>query len=445
MAMAEHVKELHHILTLVIQKPADIPMVRKKVKLLTCSIGCSRRQVARFATAASELARILLTCCHGGKISLSFLRSAAGAEPAGLVLEFVFDSSGPCDAWMEERKKKFCAEGKNLVAGPPFLGVHRVFEEVEIEGGVGTVPLTIRCRRSLAHLPGTENLLTRIKAIRKDLFADTEESYMENLRAKHDEVLRLLEEKTEQNRMLDQSNNELLQLSNDLEALAQERTIIEMSLKIADQVRNPATVIGGLAGQLLRKGLLPEKAARKIQQIADQAERIDQIVHRFHAMADERRDLFVQEDLVLLVQDALQSCPTLGKRAIEPVFETGNPSVFIHANRRVLKVALIHVLRHAATVTPAGGRVIIRVDSDRKHATITVVDQGTGFSAEDLDELGHPSESSLQIGQPGLALVRHILAEHQGVLQVANSTEPGEGGRLVMRFPLIWREQGKIL
>jgi len=445
MAMAEHVNELHHILTLVIRKPADIPMVRKKVKLLTCSIGCGRRQVARFATAASELARILFTCCHGGKISLSFLSTAAGAEPAGLILEFVFHSSGPCDAWTEERKKDSCVGGKDLVSGPPFSGVHRVFEEVEIEGGVGTVPLTIRCLSSLADLPGTENLLARIKAIRRDLFADTEESYMENLRAKHDEVLRLLQEKTEQNRMLDQSNNELLQLSNDLEALAQERTIIEMSLKIADQVRNPATVIGGLAGQLLRKGLLPEKAARKIQQIAYQAERIDQIVHRFHAMADERRDLFVREDLVLLVQDALQSCPTMGKRAIEPVLELGEQPVLIHANRRVLKVALIHVFRHAASVTPAGGRIIIRVDSDQKHATITVIDQGTGFSDGDLDELGHPLESRLQVGQPGLALVRHILAEHQGTLQVENSTEPGEGGRLVMRFPLIWREQGTTI
>lgn len=445
MAMAEHVKELHHILTLVIQKPADIPMVRKKVKLLTCSIGCSRRQVARFATAASELARVLLTCCHGGKISLSFLRTGTGAEQAGLVLEFVFHSSGSCDAWTEERKKASCAEGKELVSGPPFPGVHRVFEEIEIEGGVGTVPLTISCRSSLADLPGTENLLSRIKAIRKDLFADTEESYMENLRAKHDEVLRLLEEKTEQNRMLDQSNNELLQLSNDLEALAQERTIIEMSLKIADQVRNPATVIGGLAGQLLRKGQLPEKAVEKVQQIARQAEHIDRIVHRFHAMADERRDLFVREDLVQLVQDALQSCPTMGKRAIEPILEIGTPTVFIHANRRVLKVALIHVFRHAANVTPAGGRIIILVDSDREHATITVVDQGTGFSAEDLEELQHPPENRLQVGQPGLALVRHILAEHQGELQVTNSIESGEGGRLVMRFPLIWREQGKTL
>lgn len=35
----------------------------------------------------------------------------------------------------------------------------------------------------------------------------------------------------EQNLLLDQSNNELLQLSNDLEELARERTIIVMSLR----------------------------------------------------------------------------------------------------------------------------------------------------------------------------------------------------------------------
>lgn len=440
--MESQVEQSHHILTLVIEKPADIPKIRRKVKLLTCSIGCSRRQIARFATAASELARMLLTCCHGGKIDLSFLRT--GTELSDLVLEFVFHSSGVCDACSMEYGKKSMSGSGDPISCAPLTGVRRAIEEVEVEGGVGSIPLTIRCRNPLTEIPGTENLLSRIRAIRRDLFADTEESYMENLRAKHDEVLRLLREKTEQNRMLDQSNNELLQLSNDLEALAQERTIIEMSLKIADQVRNPATVIGGLAQRLLKKERLPAEIARKIEQIFDQAEHIDRIVHRFHAMADERRDLFVQEDLVQLVQDALQSCRTMTKRGVTPVLVTGEPSIFIHANRRVLKIALLHVFRHAAGVTPAGGQVRIRIDSDGEYATITVVDQG-GFSDRDLAELQQTPESSLRLGQSGLTLVRHVLAEHQGELEVENSMDPEEGGRFIMRFPLVWREQGTIL
>ena len=431
--------EQHHILTLVIEKPADIPMIRGKVKLLARSIGCSRRRIARFATAASEMSRLLLNCCHGGKVKLSFLR--AGENRADTFLEFVFHSNEACGAERPGFETE-CARGRELFSEAPFPSLTRVFENVEFEDGIGELPLVVRCRSNLKDLPGTENLLLRITAIRKELFTDTEESYMENLRAKHDEVLRLLREKTEQNRMLDQSNNELLQLSNDLEALAQERTIIEMSLKIADQVRNPATVIGGLSRQLIKKGQLTEKVAQKIQQIVSQAERIDQVVQRFHAMADERRDLFAQEDLVQLVKDALQSCPTMVSRGITPVFEAGEQSVFIHANRRILKIALIHVLRYAASVTPTGGQLSVRVDSSNESARVIVIDQGEGFAEAALEELRQPVESKPLVGQPGLSLVQHILAEHQGELKAENSTEPGQGGRLVLRFPLIWHEQG---
>ena len=438
MAMAKTVKGHHHILTLVIEKPTDIPMVRGKIKLLARSIGCSRKRVARFATAASEMARLLLNCCHGGKVRLSFLRPRE--KRVDTFLEFVFHSTGACGA-EELGQAAPCIGGGELFFKQPFPALKRVFEDVELEGGIGAVPLTVSCRSILSDLPGTENLLARISAIRKELFADTEESYMENLRAKHDEVLRLLREKTEQNRLLDQSNNELLQLSNDLEALAQERTIIEMSLKIADQVRNPATVIGGLARQLIKKGQFSDKMATKMEQIVNQAEHIDQIVHRFHAMADERRNLFAQEDLVRLVKDGLQSCPILAMRAITPVLEVEEQPVFIHANRRVLKVAFIHILRRAANATPTGGQVSIGVYSDKESAYVTIVDQGGGFA--DAALRNQPDEDRVQAGQPGLTLVRQILLEHQAGLELENSAGPGQGGRLVMRFPLIWREQGK--
>ena len=426
-------------MTLLVEKSADIPMVRRKVKLLAQSIGCRPRLMAGLATAASEMGRLLLNACQGGKVEVAFL--SGGGDRHETFLEIVFHSKEGCRVEALQGGTKGIT-GKEISGVAPFLSLRKVFEEVEIEGGAGIQPLVVRCYSDLSELPETEKLFQRITSIRKELFVDTEESYMENLRAKHDEVLRLLQEKTEQNRMLDQSNNELLQLSNDLEVLAQERTIIEMSLKIADQVRNPATVIGGLSRQLLRKGELEKKAALKIQQIAVQAEHIDQVVHRFHTMADERRDLFVQEDLIQLVKDALLSCPTMVRRRITPLFEAGERAIFIHANRRILKVALVHVLRYAATLTLTGGQLAVEVDSSQESATVTVIDQGVGFAASALDELSQPIENKPLVGQPGLSLVQHILAEHQGEILAESSTENGEEGRIILRFPLTWHEHG---
>lgn len=434
-------RQRHHILTLVVEKSADIPMIRGKAKLLARSVGYNRRQVTRLATAASELARMLLTCCRGGKMRMSFFR--AMEEKTARSLEFVFQSSGPCTLG-KLKGSVICHGGRDLFSHQPFRSLERIFDDVVFHGGIGSVPLKLSCRIRLDNVPENEDPLGRIGNIRKKLFSDTEESYMENLRAKHDEVLRLLREKSEQNKMLDQSNTELAQLGNDLEALAQERTIIEMSLKIADQVRNPATVIGGLAKRLLKKEDVSDPVAQKVKQIVIQAEHIDQIVHRFHAMADARRNLFVQEDLLALVREGTQACPTIAKRAITLRFEANGKPVFIHANRRVLKVAFIHLLRHIARVTPTGGEVVFQITRNAETAFVSIFNHGKGFSDEEAQTLQQMASSEMQPEQPGLALVRQILVEHQGKLLVENIKEPGQGRRLVMQFPLVWREQGSL-
>lgn len=179
------------------------------------------------------------------------------------------------------------------------------------------------------------------------------------------------------------------------------------------------------------------KVADQMTQIVEQVEHIDQIVHRFHAMAEERRGLFTHEDSIQLVKDALQACPIMVNRAITSVFEIGAEPVHIHANRRVLKVALIHTLGNTAGAIPSGGHIFIRIDSDPEPASVTFIDQGGRFSQTELHRLHQQKNGMTPLGQPGLLLVRQNLAEHQGYLEVENSAETGQGRLDALCFPHI--------
>jgi len=426
--------KVHHILTLVIQKEADIPRVRSKVKLLVRAIGAPVLQVTGLAVGTSETARLILQQYGGGKVRISLFPHEVERLECGI--ELLFRGNAPC------LSGKVCPlDEQALQALDPFPGLMRVFDIVQIQGGIRGRRITVHCRSTKLGV-SWENVHGRLSGIRRELFADTEESYMENLRAKHDEVVSLLREKTEKNRLLDQSNNELLQLSNDLEELARERTIIEMSLRIADQVRNPATVIGGMARRLLDKGGLPEREQKKINLIADQADKIDQIVKQFNVMAEQRRILFDRENLVALLGDALQACPNLQRKNIAIKLDAPSDPVEIHANKHVLKIALIHVLRYLTRLLTEGEELDIVVEnSDKPLVTFSARSAGIQYRAGDesvvnieaVDETAQ--ESSLE-------LVRQILTEHQSSLQVESEREGRKG--ISIRFPRVFQEQGAV-
>jgi len=424
----------HHILTLVIQRDADIPKIRSKVKLLVRSIGASILHSTGLAVGVSEMARLLLTRYGGGKIRVSLF--PLNGVPVECGLELLVHGKSAC------LLGDICPLDQDaLLSSPPFPGLEKVFEIVQVHGGVKGRKISVHCRSTKLGV-AWDDIHGHVSSIRRELFADTEESYMENLRAKHEEVVRLLREKTEKNQLLDQSNNELLQLSNDLEELARERTIIEMSLRIADQVRNPTTVIGGMARRLLDKGELSEREKKKISLIAVEATKIEKIVHQFNTMAAQRKTLFGRENLVVLLKDALQACPTLSRKHIRNEFAAPGEPVEIYANRQLLKIAFIHVLRYVTNLSQEGEVLKIKVENDDEVQvmfSILLKPQESEAVGALTAHLHAAVDTDLDTG---LELVRQILSEHQAGLSVEN-TEDG-GLTISMDFPQVFREQAVI-
>jgi len=115
----------------------------------------------------------------------------------------------------------------------------------------------------------------------------------------------------------------------------------------------------------------------------------------------------------------------------EPHKETHN--LEIQADTRMLRQALLNLLRNAAEAIPnekSDRRVTIRTSIENERgkqwATIAIQDTGDGIAAADLQKIFIPFFTTKTQGHGiGLALAHRVISEHGGTLTVANAPEGG--------------------
>ena len=419
-----------HLLTMAAIERHDIPLIRQKAKELSFICQFSRSDMALTAVTASEAARLLVETTSGGTVSFA-LTSLEQETIEDVVLSGI-----------EIGIKSKGALGKSLdkfIGTPPWPSIEQTMDIVNIDGGGINTSLNATIVKLGSKLKW-DILTKQAESIKDQLFANTRESYLLNLRAKHEELLIVLKELSAKNRELDRANNELLRLSRDLEVMAHERTVTELALKVADNVRNPATVIGGMAYAALQK--LPHDFSHrnKLKAIYKEAVKLDKIVHDFDELAKNTGTVFIKKDLREIVTEVIDGTKTIIDRkslAIKEDFSDQPVMAIVETN--TLKVALRHVLKNAMDASPDHGVVTVNVDVWEGAPRIGVTDEGPGFKKEILENLFKKSISTKQSGiGMGLITVKQIMHEHQGDINIQNN--PGEGVSVYLFFPAHWKQ-----
>jgi hypothetical protein len=135
-------------------------------------------------------------------------------------------------------------------------------------------------------------------------------------------------------------------------------------------------------------------------------------------------------------------CEILQRKNISIKLDAPSDPVEIHANRHLLKIALINVLRYLTRLLTEGEELNIVVENgDEPLVTFSARSEGIQYRAGDeavvnieaVDETAQ--ESSLE-------LVRQILIEHQSSIQVESDGEGRKG--ISIRFPRVFQEQGAV-
>jgi two-component system phosphate regulon sensor histidine kinase PhoR len=150
---------------------------------------------------------------------------------------------------------------------------------------------------------------------------------------------------------------------------------------------------------------------------------------------------FVEVNLNDLAQEVFEMYAPLAEAAgLHMIFEPCMSPTLINGEPEQLARAIASLLANAIRYTPAG-EVGMRVQRSAERVCLEVWDTGAGIDAEDLPHIfdpfyrGHRFRESEMIGSGlGLTIVRQVVKEHSGMVEV--ESEPGKGSQFYICFPV---------
>ena len=192
-----------------------------------------------------------------------------------------------------------------------------------------------------------------------------------------------------------------------------------MATQLAHNIRNPITSIGGTARLLARKTDDPEWL-KFLNMMTREAAKIENTVE----------DLFNFVEQVVLEKEKLPLYPlinkllmlyynTMQKQGIKYQLILPDDEPTVEVDPRLMRQVFVHLIRNAVEAMPEGGQLDIKVELAPEQVCITVRDSGAGIAGPVLERAMDPFYTTKTFGAGiGLALVKRIVRDHDGVLEI---------------------------
>lgn len=210
----------------------------------------------------------------------------------------------------------------------------------------------------------------------------------------------------------------------------------KISSSVAHQLRNPTTIIGGLAGLLLKKPALQDKYLDYLDGILDAARRIEHIT----AAVKEYSAIHLGALEETPASEILQEARLAGEEAARLLgvavdWEVEPTRTAILADRALLAMAVREVAVNAVeALVPAGGRVTLSARHGTAGFDVAVTDNGRGMGPDELEYVLDPFYSTKSVGVGmGLTKANRVMQEHGG--QLAIESAPGAGTTVRLLLP----------
>jgi two-component system NtrC family sensor kinase len=246
-------------------------------------------------------------------------------------------------------------------------------------------------------------------------------------------------------------NEELQAASRELWLTTQRLTEVERlaaagqtAAQFAHEVGTPLNLIGGHV-QLLEAGADNEAKRRaRLSVIRVQIERISEIVR---LMLDRTRPQEVEMeplDLKSFLRRIFETiAPLLASRGIRLCEEVEAGLPFINANADRLQQAFINLINNALDAMPEGGDLTITArgratGEEQEQVVVEVADTGVGMTEDVRARIFELMFTTKRRGQGtglGLVIVRQVVREHKGSIEVTSAPEKGTRFRLI--FPAV--------
>ncbi|MEZ4444611.1 MAG: HAMP domain-containing sensor histidine kinase [Polyangiaceae bacterium] len=215
-------------------------------------------------------------------------------------------------------------------------------------------------------------------------------------------------------------------------------TVGTLASGIAHELGTPLNVVGGHA-QLLRETLTVEGAARDhAQAIAEQIERMTQIIRQLLDFARREQSPAGSADVLKVAQRAVDMTGPLAKKREVEVSLEGEEPLEAAISEEELTQVLVNVVMNGVQAMDHGGRLSIAVARRRRRpptggpelevACIEVKDTGPGMPPETAERVFEPFFTTKDVGVGtglGLSVAYGIVRERRGWIDVDSALREG--------------------
>lgn len=259
------------------------------------------------------------------------------------------------------------------------------------------------------------------------------EAYQDAL---HERVREATEELQNKNEQLTEANRELWRVSRRLTEVERLAAAGQTAAQFAHEVGTPLNLISGHV-QLLRLQTKGENISR-LDVISQQIERIERIVRstldRTRIAKGEREAINVNE---ILRRTLEATKPLFDERNIELTTRMDEDLPEILGDADHLQQTFINLINNALDAMPERGRlhVTTRFEAEKNSVTIDFDDNGVGMTEEvraKIFDVLYTTKGRRGTGL-GLTVVKQIMQEHEGEIEVESKI--GKGTRFRLRFP----------
>ena len=218
----------------------------------------------------------------------------------------------------------------------------------------------------------------------------------------------------------------------------------DFAANVSHELKTPIGAIVALSEALDEASEDPTAVRHFSAKVGQEARRLEglvrQIIELSRLQDDELGIKPARFNLSEVAAEAKSACLQLAEPSQIEIDVRVEDGLTIFGERDQVLLALTNLVKNAIAYSKPRSRVSVSSKVDDKTISVTVVDQGVGIPAAEMDRIFErfyrvdPSRNLATGGTGlGLSIVKHVMARHQGDVKVWSM--PGEGSSFTLVFP----------
>jgi hypothetical protein len=210
----------------------------------------------------------------------------------------------------------------------------------------------------------------------------------------------------------------------------------EFTAKVAHEIKNPLTSVGGFARSIYRGTSDDDLNKKYLEVIIQEVERLEGILRELLSFAHPAPPEKIRRNINEIIEKSLvvlQGEVERNQIELDIHLRPDLPEVLYDA--RQLKQVFLNLFKNAIQAMEEGGKLRVESQKTDRYVCVSIMDSGEGIPLENMSKLFLPFFTTKEDGSGlGLPVSHQILKDHGGFLDV--SSQQGVGTNFMVYLPI---------